>query len=173
MNDFTERPGSEERRAQFSIRSLMIWTAIVAVGAAIVGAVQRLGGGLGDYESEYIIFALGVYSVLVLIVLVHVRYRWNDSYVNFATAMNVFYSGWILYACFVPSGESVFYGLGVPMCCLLAIPFGITMIVGNLRKYTEGRRYSPLFCFYTLASAFVWTLYMFFILFALMTGAMM
>ena len=146
MNDFTERLGSEKRRTQFSIRSLMIWTAIVAVGATIVGAVQRLGGGLGE-----IVFALGVFSVLVLIVLVHVRYRWNDSYVNFATAMNVFYSGVVLYGWFVPSSMRVIYGLAVPMGCLLAIPFGITMIVGNLRQYTEGSRYSPLFWFYTLA----------------------
>jgi len=166
MNDFTECPGSEERRAQFSLKRLLIWMAIIAVGAAIVGAVQQYGGIVIGLASI-------VYGILVLSVLAHVRYRWNDFYVNFATAMNVFYSGCIFYACFVPFGEAVVYGFGVPMCCLLAIPFGITMIVGNLRQYTEGRRCSPLFCFYTLASAFVWTLFMFFILYALMAGAAM
>ena len=94
MNDFTEYPGSEERRAQFSLKRLLIWMAIIAVGAAIVGAVQQYGGIVIGLASI-------VYGILVLSVLAHVKYRWNDFYVNFATAMNVFCLGAYLFASFV------------------------------------------------------------------------
>ena len=89
MNNFTECPGSEERRAQFSLKRLLIWMGIIAVGV-----VQQYGGIVIGLASI-------AYGILVLSVLAHVRYRWNDFYVNFATAMNVFCLGAYLFASFV------------------------------------------------------------------------
>jgi len=36
MNDSSEQPDKEERKFRFSIRSVMIWTAIVAGGLAVL-----------------------------------------------------------------------------------------------------------------------------------------
>ena len=123
---------------------------VIAFEAAIAEAKAGDAAAMFDYVwALNLVASLAFYVVALSIplssVLAHVRYRWNDSYVNFATAMNVLYLGVFLGVFFV-SDPWIYGVIASGVCFLLAIPFGIAMIVHNVR-HLKGGRFSPLICF--------------------------
>lgn len=155
MNDLTERPESKKRRTQFSIRTLMIWTAIIAGGAAIVGTIQRFdfltNSDLGPVRLLLGILssglALAAYSILVSGFFTHMRYRWHNTYVNFATAMNALCPFVLL----MLSKDSDAIALAIA-ASLTGLGFFLTLLY-----HSRSPNMSSLVCFYTLATSLVWS----------------
>jgi hypothetical protein len=138
------------KQSQFSIRQIMLWTAIVAVGAVVGTLSQR-------YRLVVLTTVLPIYVVSVFGIVSTFRDPKSVA-VWLTTAMNLFTFTFFFRWFFVVSGTMGGWLdlslLRVP-CLLGALPYGIGLLVTNVHRIKRGN-FSLSVLLYHLSSWLVW-----------------
>lgn len=149
----TTPPGYEERKPQFSIGKMLLWTA-VAAGALTVVTVSETNSSIDPIPQ---VLSFSLYTVVVCFVLSLLRAP--KSYdVWFPTGMNVSIIVFVALIVLVRDQRMFDDDLAV-LCALLAIgglPYGIFLLVLNVRRIKR-RDFSISILAYHLGSWLGWT----------------
>ena len=156
MNDSQDNPEtsttpteSEERKPQFSIGKMLLWTAVVAGGLTVVK--------VSETNSFIQVLSLSLYTVAVCGILSLLRAPKSFD-VWFPTGMNVFIPAFLGLTALVREPR-MFDDLLATIYALLAIgglPYGIFLLVLNVRRIKR-RDFSISILIYHLGSWLGWT----------------
>ena len=160
MNDSQDNPEtsttpteSEERKPQFSIGKMLLWTAVVAGGLTVV-KVSETNSSIDPIPQ---VLSLSLYTVVVCFILSLLRAPKSFD-VWFPTGMNVFIPAFLGLTALVREPR-MFDDLLATICALLAIgglPYGIFLLVLNVRRIKR-RDFSISILIYHLGSWLGWT----------------
>ena len=160
MNDSQDNPEtsttpteSEERKPQFSIGKILLWTAVVAGGLTVV----KLSETNSSIDPIPQVLSLSFYTVVVCFILSLLRAPKSFDF-WFPTGMNVFIPVFIGLIVLVRE-QRPFNDTLAALCALLAIgglPYGIFLLVLNVRRIKR-RDFSISILVYHLGSWLGWT----------------